>query len=115
LSSPSRFTPIQVKLSAENDQQFATHAVTALRQGMFSKFPEIVAFGKKLSHSFQAAQVSFLQLSFRHVFHKQRTGSSPLRMEHFHRKMWRQCIGCRFPRCYGNQRGRCFVSRDFKR
>jgi hypothetical protein len=35
--------------------QYPTHAITALS---FSKFPEIVAFGKKLSHSFQAAQVS---------------------------------------------------------
>jgi hypothetical protein len=29
-----------------------------LKQESFSKFPEIVAFGKKLSHSFQAAQVA---------------------------------------------------------
>lgn len=50
-------TLAQVKLAAENDQQYPSHAVTALRQGSFSKFPEIVAFGKKLSHSLQAAQV----------------------------------------------------------
>lgn len=37
--------------------QYPTHAITALKQESFSKFPEIVAFGKKLSHSFQAAQV----------------------------------------------------------
>jgi hypothetical protein len=49
---------IQVKLAAENDQQYPSHAITALRQGSFSKFPEIVAFGKKLSHSFQSAQVA---------------------------------------------------------
>jgi hypothetical protein len=58
-------TQTQVKLSAENDQQYPSHAVTALRQGSFSKFPEIVAFGKKLSHSFQAAQVAAQLLSNR--------------------------------------------------
>ena len=58
LPSLARFTLIQVKLAAENDQQYPSHAIVALRQGSYSKFPEIVAFGRKLAHSLQAAQVA---------------------------------------------------------
>jgi len=54
----ARFTLVQVKLAAENDQQYPSHAVVALRQGSYSKFPEIVTFGRKLAHSLQAAQVT---------------------------------------------------------
>jgi hypothetical protein len=110
-----RLTLMQVKLAAENDQQYPSHAITALRQGSFSKFPEIVAFGKKLSHSFQSAQVTALNCHSAAYTHLCTAGPSTLRMELVCGKVRRKLICCRVSCDYGLQRRRRFVSRTFER